>query len=316
VLNSPLMKFQLDCAVHSKVILAQDITYRNEGKETSFLRDDKGVWNRIRISANVKHPELFKWGMQPVTPLNPQRAPWAVHAQFDENLYGELISELQCLESTLSMTFPVQSVNWGSPKLNVVFESEEEAPPAERAPLLDFKMGRGELKPVSGRDREFAALALTSRLYKPLVDIQSFYREGENELSEAKFINSFYNYYFALEGLYGKGKTKNAQVLEAFRSSAELKESLNRYLNDKHDIRHINQVKSMLDRMKQPLTFDGFMHVIVHTRGDLHHFVNSPNRPQPTPFHHEDFEGITFLVKYLARMGILASMLRLNPIKK
>jgi hypothetical protein len=45
----------------------------------------------------------------------------------------------------------------------------------------------------------------------------------------------------------------------------------------------------------------------------LHHFINNPTRPQPSPLNHEDFEGITFLLQCLARFGILTAMLRLNP---
>ena len=309
------MGFSVECAVRSKIVLAGDINYRDGEMDISLSRDTKGLWNRIRVVAPVKRPQMFKWGMQPVKNPAPGAAPWHINAAFDKELYNDIISSIQCIESTVSVLMPLESINWGSPLLNVIFEHDNEKPPADWAPLLDMKRGRGEIQNLSGKDEAFLALAVVSKVYRPLVDILSFYREGNNELAEAKFINAFYNYYFVLEGLYGNGKTKNQQVLEAFRSNGDLREHLERHLREKHDIRHICQVKAMLDRIKKKPCFEDLMHLLVHTRGDLHHFINNPKRPQPSPLNHEDFEGITFLAKDLAHKGILAAMLRLNPTK-
>ena len=59
-----------------------------------------------------------------------------------------------------------------------------------------------------------------------LTTIESFWREGENEMFAGRFINAFYNFYFVLEGLYGNRKWRNDDLEAEFNASAELKASL------------------------------------------------------------------------------------------
>ena len=73
----------------------------------------------------------------------------------------------------------------------------------------------------------------------------SFWREGSNDFEEGHFINAFYNFYFVLEGMYADGKFKTDPVVAEFKKSAELRQSLGRFVNTGSPINYIRQVTAM-----------------------------------------------------------------------
>jgi hypothetical protein len=50
----------------------------------------------------------------------------------------------------------------------------------------------------------------------------------------------------------------------------------------------------------------------VLTRGELHHFTNNPNRPQNTPFNHDEYQTISFITYNLAFSALLFLVVDLN----
>jgi hypothetical protein len=153
-----------------------------------------------------------------------------------------------------------------------------------------------------------------------LVIVQSFWREGRNDVRAGKFINGFFNYYFVLEGLYGDGKTKNYAIEAKFKGSAELRSFIEQYLRDGHPENHIEQVGAMLlkGNPNMDLKFEAitnpdlFIELLVATRGELHHFSNNPSRPEGSPLSHDQYEGITTFAQYLAHKALLAAAQRLR----
>jgi hypothetical protein len=140
----------------------------------------------------------------------------------------------------------------------------------------------------------------------------SFWREGSNEFEEGHFINAFYNYYFVLEGLYAKGKFKTDAVLAEFRKNPEFRESLEMFLKDGQPLNQIAQVTDMLTRRTFSRDVDGILKLIVHTRGDLHHFADNPNKTQPSPFDQHRFEGLSSIMRFVSRRALMSSMMHIN----
>jgi hypothetical protein len=306
------VKFVLECDAHSNTILPRPLEIKTPARVFLINVNHEGLVNGIKVTADVPDPLKFRWGLEPVPePRSPSVAPFNVHANYDQELYSSIVSDLQCLEATLGLMFGLRKVHWEHPTISVIFEAEAENH-AGLAGLSSVKAGRGDPKPIKPDPQAFAAFAALSFNYRSIVVAQSFWRQGESDLDEGKFINAFFNYYFALEGLYGNGKTKNYQVLEEFKRSAELRESIERHLSEKQPMQFIYQVKAMLDRRKKGPDADGLLSLLVWTRGDLHHFANNPNKVGGSPLSHEGYEGIAMLARYLSRRGLLAQMERLN----
>ena len=306
------MKFVLECEADSNTILPRPLEIKTPARVFLVNVNHEGLVNGIKVTADVPDPSKFRWGLEPVPePRNPSVAPYIVNAIYDQELYSSIVSDIQCLEATLGLMFGLRKVHWEHPTISVIFEGEAEHHEGWEG-LASVKAGRDQPKPVKPEPQAFAAFAALSFNYRPIVVAQSFWRQGEADLDEGKFINAFFNYYFVLEGLYGSGKTKNYQVLEEFKKSTELRESVERHLGEKQPMQFIYQVKAMLDRRKKGPDADGFLSLLVWTRGDLHHFANNPNKAGGSPLTHDEYEGIAMLARYLSRRGLMAQVERLN----
>jgi hypothetical protein len=254
----------------------------------------------------------FKWGLEPVTSGFPNQAPVNVHALFDAELYGPIQQDLQNLESSVALMYPLRHIHWETPRLNVIFETPDEENPPDWSPLMDFRPGRSRRAPLQPDDQAFQSFALLSTRHGQMAVALSFWREGSNEFEEGHFINAFYNYYFVLEGLYANGKFKEDAVLAEFRKSLEFRESLAMFLKDGQPLNHIRQVTDMLTRRTLSRDADGILKLIVRTRGDLHHFADNPNKTQPSAFDQHRFEGLSSIMRFVSRRALLNKMLRIN----
>jgi hypothetical protein len=124
--------------------------------------------------------------------------------------------------------------------------------------------------------------------------VTSFWREGENDWVAGKFINAFFNYYFALEGLYGNKKTKNKQIEEEVLHSLGLLAQIERFNKGQHPLEHLKQLGKMLNAAELPIS-EELIGFLLSTRGRLHHFQNNPNREQGSPIVHDKYEGIAYV---------------------
>lgn len=125
---------------------------------------------------------------------------------------------------------------------------------------------------------------------------------------------SFFNCYFIIEGLYGNGKTKNAAVLQEFKKSQEFVDFTQEVLDSMkvRKPRLYEKIEQQLKAKGKSVTTDAVLELVVMTRGDLHHFQNNPNRPQGTPFRHNEYEAIAFLTRGLAINAIIFCIMHIN----
>ena len=122
-------------------------------------------------------------------------------ANFDPILYEQIRKDLQNLESSIALMFPLRRIHWESPTLNIIFENPTEENPPNWSPLADFKPGRSKRQLVQPLDEDFQSFALLSTRHGRIAAVLSFWREGSNDFEEGHFINAFYNFYFVLEGI-------------------------------------------------------------------------------------------------------------------
>ena len=130
-----------------------------------------------------------------------------------------------------------------------------------------------------------------------LVIPMSFYREGVRDYDVHRYVSAFFNFYFFLEGLYGGGKTKNPQVLMAFRSSAQFRAAVQEAHANLDEARMAPN-KSALERMVSALNCDyspeGLIEFLVMVRGDLHHFSQRSTRPKGHPLNQMQWRAVAF----------------------
>ena len=226
--------------------------------------------------------------------------------------YDAVINQLQCLESTLAVFSPVWAIDWRYPSIRVVFEEGDQRD-ATWGDLQDVRAGRQRPGPTKVNEKTFVELVGLAVNSQSLVMIESFWREGHSEWVSGKFINAFFSFYFVIEGLYGNGKTKNVQIIQAFLASQELKTSVGEFLAGQHPLEHLGQLIKMINVGGRLPTVKELIELLVSIRGRLHHFQNNPNRPQGSPLVHDEYEGIAYLARYLAHKGILAQATNVPP---
>jgi hypothetical protein len=306
------MKLSVECSVRSNTILGKDAEIAYGEREVRLFVDTSGVWNKVQVVQRVPDPTKVQWGMEPVVTTAPNQSPWMVHANVDSDLYRDIIADIQCLESALALSFPVENIGWGATTMNIIHEEGDPPLPEGWEPISNIRVSRPEPEPKQVDRQFFLAIALLSPQYRPIVVPLSFWREGQNEMNEHKFINAFYNFYFVIEGLYGKGKTKNYQTLEEFKKSKELREYLDEFLKMKHPIQYFEQIRTILAEMKKKPDAEGLIHALVKIRGELHHFTNRQSKNAGSPLTHDNYEAVADLAKFLAHRALTAAMLKMN----
>ncbi len=114
----------------------------------------------------------------------------------------------------------------------------------------------------------FIRSVLTGCIVKKHDPAITFYSRGSNDASARRYIEAFYNLYFFLEYLYGKGKSSKHKALEAFMSSKELTSAINKTISNGL----VDQIvsESFLSKINTSSLEDILLHLI-KTRGSLHH---------------------------------------------
>jgi hypothetical protein len=151
------MKLSLKCAVQSDIILSRRLELKTKGSTYCFEVDKRGRWNALEIRVHVPDPSKIKWGLEPVPePRQPNQAPGNVVGDFGSGLYESAVEKLQALESTLSVFFPVQSIDWRYPTMAVIFEDGDEKDP-NMGDLQDIRISRQRLgRPELRNSHSFA----------------------------------------------------------------------------------------------------------------------------------------------------------------
>jgi hypothetical protein len=106
------MRFIVKCEVEADVILPRRLELRKDSRIFEMEVESGNVWKTLRVTAPVQYPKRFTWGMEPsLEPRPANTAPFKVHAKFDEDLFNSIIADIQALESTLSLFFPIRRID-------------------------------------------------------------------------------------------------------------------------------------------------------------------------------------------------------------
>jgi len=299
------MKFQLECEVDSLMKLPQPVLAEWDGKQLMFTANDQGYLARVTITAPVKDPSAIRTSAA----NDPRNKTLVVTVSSELGLTEELLLDLQAVESTFGYFFNLRRISWRFAKVNIICEApEEEAQVGVTNWLLKTEIL--DIPTEFDADRFHAALdgALKAR---DLASTMAFYREGLNDLRDLRYINAFFNFYFVLEGMYSGGKWKTDAVKSEFKKSKILGDAINRAIQkgiprpwrlDRPD------VLKMLDRVHKKLDVDGIVHLLVHTRGDLHHFAKDSKTLKTSPLSQDEYESLSRFSMEICRFALSEEM--------
>jgi hypothetical protein len=206
-----------------------------------------------------------------------------------------LLNTLQYLESLGSFWLGIKRIHWNDAKWEWVPESD-----SERGRLAVFSVSRSqsyERRAVPFRPQILRQLLEAETDKSWLTIPMSFLREGHNDYEAHRYVNAFYNFYFFLEDLFGHGKTKNRHILEAFRSSADLKLGVAKAYSQCSDYPGKQEaIDSLIEAVGGATTPDGLLEFLVGMRGELHHFSRRSSRPKGHPLNQHEFQPLGFFV--------------------
>jgi hypothetical protein len=303
------MKIAIECTVVSQSALKSTVTCTADAIEFTFLPGENGKLAAIRLTLQVPDPSRF---YSEITPGSP---PFKVNieAKADLELLARLQQEFQTLESLMGFEYSVEKIGWEHAHYQLIAETLEENERLNLLTSIDVTKHRvyaaPELTP-SG----LQYLVTYRRRYATLIPALAFYREAVNDQASERFINAFVNFYYVVEGLYGRGKTKNYQVVHEFKRSPVLVEAARQtvqLMQSDFPEQHAQLLQDLTARGKTTSP-DDLLHFVVDLRGDLHHFTGTASKRHGVPFYHAAYEGAALLAHGLATHGLLQLVVKIN----
>jgi len=305
------VKYSLTCAVDSRASLEKAFCCVSGAFQYEFIPGIKKTLEKIRITSQVSAPKAFQSKIESGEPGGPK-----IHLKVarDWQLHGEMLLQFQKLESLLAFNGEiVERIRWDQPKEEVICETEE-----ERAATEIFAVHMTEeydRVPVRINQLGVERIIVAKDRFDSLIVPMAFWREGLNDHHSFRYINAFFNFYFILEGLYGAGKTRNSDVEKQFAKSPEfrkdIEDQIKRYREDRNPL-HLECVQKMLGARSKQLDVEGVIHLLVKTRGELHHFTNNPNRPQGNPFTNKAYQSLAHMTLVLSYYAIQRQTVLIN----
>jgi hypothetical protein len=219
------------------------------------------------------------------------------------------------LSEVIRLSAELARLRWDAPKRRVIAESDEEA---KDAAAVSFHLKRKwGIIPNRLLAKDLEAIVDDRQLIQPVQLLQSFFRESKNELYQFRFINAFYNFFFVLEGLFGKGKAGAKELRTAFWSHPAFKDlviSSWQALTEQDE----ELTERILSDVGAPSASapDSIALVVVDfiidTRGVTHHFYLQSSRKQGTPLNQGNYEPVACFVFLLAERAINREVDRLH----
>jgi len=302
------MRYSLECKVKSRLAIGSVIDIVEDTKEYIFTPDKEGMLVSLKIIKKVDNPEKF---YSKIEEMN-EKVRMKITVEADEGIFRDLRSDFQYIESYLAFIGNLEKIHWEEARQEWIPET-----PEEKSKLKVFGVSLNRRYPDTPTPIGKDVLTIVIRgktKYDGLTTLKSFYREGKNFFTQFRYVDAFYYFYFILEDLYGGGKTKNEAIKRSFKSSKELRESVEWVMQTQINTseKHSKDISQLLVEEKIQNGTDGIIELMVAVRGRLHHYVSRSSLKQATPLSQRDFESPAFLLMGIALMAILKEIVKIN----
>ncbi len=285
------MKVSLKCKIRTDARSNGDVSLDSPAGLLTFHVDSSSRVTHVSISRQV---EIRPEDLPRFRTVEPGHHELSIPPH---PIVDELKATLQGIEGFGSVFLGIQKIEWETPEIRWTPESDSEKGAVE---LFSISSSREYAPDVIPLDEKFIrAVAEMCQKNPRLIVPMAFYREGSNEYRSFRYINAFYNWYFVLEDLYGKGKSKNKHVENAFLSSPVLAQAVDfavREFKQKSYERHRTNLEMELGSCGRKLEPKDLVRHLVWTRGRLHHFSQENPQARAIPFFHQEFESISYFL--------------------
>jgi hypothetical protein len=249
------MRLRLECDVSSQTTCDEILSIELEnGNVLMLYPNESGILYRIAIEASTSTWETS-------TSSIPEQRTLQVAFKVDEQLKETLLTDLRFVESALCM-YGVHALNWRNVVVSLVPETPQEADQLQATSsqhALKYDDTPRTLKTHLLRD-----------CFRPLTVPLSFYREGEVLFRDFRYISSFRNFYYILEGFYAAGTHRNQE--REFKKSKELIEAVRTALQQLAGGDHEARIHGLLDRYRKMHSAEGVLELLVLLRHDVQHY--------------------------------------------
>lgn len=303
------MKLEYKCKVESKTYLGNSILKTTfEDKDFTLIPDERGLLKEIIIRVKLINTDSV---IPKFSPSDTPGIKFNLNLNTGNEVSREIRTLLQYLESDLSFYVNLKKIYWENPDLTVIPEEEEDK---KIANVLSIELAEKEYHDpeIKLTMETFIEIVSNKKKYEFLTIVKSFFREGEREFKSFRYISAFYNYYFVIEDLYGKGKTKNSAIQEEFKKNQTFRGFINWMIDSGIKGRHKTNIEKFLLEENKSYDVNGLIELIVKVRGNLHHFSSKSTKRKGTPFSQQDFESMALLLGCLSKMCILQKIQERN----
>jgi hypothetical protein len=188
-------------------------------------------------------------------------------------IYEDMISWLQYIESMGAFNIGVKSIDWNESKITWIPEIEEEQ---GIMPLLSHQRQFDKKKPPRRLSQSNLSMLITHRRFLKEIYVPfTYFRIGKNLFDERKYYFAFINFFMMLEYCFANGKFKQDAVINEFNKSHILNKSISSALEifTKHgnNQAHLKWLKNECVRLKVKLNNEGIILLLVKYRGELSH---------------------------------------------
>jgi hypothetical protein len=286
------MRCQYQFNVKGHIRLGYCFPFTRDGFEYDFVCDENGMVRRIDVTVQV--PDKLDW---PSIQSNP--APGiSAHFNFTSPSFPIIKLQIRTIEGLLAI-YGVESIDSG--KQVWLPENDQEKAQLQ---LESFEQTRKEFAPHELKEFPFNLVAQSVLAAGRSRDIEvalSFHRKGKQDIREERFIEAYYDFYFMIESMFGKGKFKKDAIIESFRNDPVLVEEVEKTKNDTSLMAWFRSDRIQLARAQEKYfskTTPEILNHIVELRGFLHHHnVSRPGIWHPDD--HQEFKADAFFMQAL-----------------
>lgn len=302
------MRYTLRCPVTCKIRLLQPADYIWDELIIRFETDANNLLTHVAVTATEVDSALYACSATADHVADVLR----IQQNRDEALHKRMMDALQATESFLCFYGNLEAIHWDAAEARIEAETEEEEGtlnlhswqvwPAIDDPEVDFS--GDQLKGILKQAHKCASLTTTL----------AFYRAGINDVRRGQNISAFFNFYFVLEGLYANGKFKTDHVKHAFASSAILKGAIQSVVAQPvpKSFGEDLSVPELLKAVRQPNDANGVIHLLVHTRGDLHHHSGTKKTPVGSPLTNERYRSLAQFTLQITRAALIEEVKQMD----
>ncbi len=295
------MRYRLKAEVEGNLVLDRDVSVERNDIRVEFLRGRTGRLDHIAVSMKVD-PETFKTSVE----TDHGRSAPTVVLGGDPQIHRTLVREMQRLESDISFkcSNSLKRIHWDTAREQWIPENSEEI---SLCAISEFHAEKSYPDPQVRLGQESLEMIVAELpRYDSLMIPKAFAREMINEFATLRYIQSFYNAFFILEGFYGEGKSSLRQLLKAFCKSGELCSVTSWALGEvyrKYAHHRGNLDKFYAEEGCHP-DVEGTLKLLIKVRGNLHHYYSRSRKRQVDPFDQEQFKGVSYLTMRMAKHAI------------